>query len=71
MVIVEPPTSEKMEEKCGTERATNKTAPITVVRVKIRFHVNPEMQQRSTRLCTGGAALKKAELHAVFFGCGD
>ncbi|KAH3775604.1 hypothetical protein DPMN_177010 [Dreissena polymorpha] len=38
MVTMEPPTSAKTEEKCGTERATNRTAPITTVRVKIRFH---------------------------------
>ena len=37
--MVEPPTSDKMEEKCGIDTATNKTTVIINVRVTRRFHV--------------------------------
>jgi hypothetical protein len=37
--MVEPPTSDSIEEKCGTEATTNNADAIVRVRAKTRFQV--------------------------------
>jgi len=41
--MVEPPTRARMEEKWGTDRATNRAAPSVTVRDTSRFHVKPKV----------------------------
>jgi len=49
MEIVEPPTSASIEEKCGTDNATNTTTAIITVRDITLFHVKSITERWSCR----------------------